>query len=120
MDATKFTDTTKFSRVIKPQEGFQTDFLSTPADIAIGGGAAGAGKTFAELLEPLRHKDNSNFTTVIFRRNVPQITMQGGLRDESLKIYPAFKARFSNQSLKWFFPSRATLKMTHLEDDKTV
>lgn len=113
-------DANNFSRVVKPQVGFQTEFLSTPADIAIGGGAAGAGKTFAEILEPLRHKDNSNFTTVIFRRNVPQITMQGGLRDETLRLYPSFKARFSNQSLKWYFPSGATLKMTHLEDDKTV
>lgn len=28
---------------IRPQEGFQMDFLSSPADIVIGGGAAGAG-----------------------------------------------------------------------------
>jgi hypothetical protein len=113
-------DATKFSRVIKPQEGFQTAFLSTSADIAIGGGAAGAGKTFAEILEPLRHKNNPQFAAVIFRRNIPQITMQGGLRDESLKVYPSFGAKLANQSLKWYFPSGATFKMTHLEDDKTV
>jgi hypothetical protein len=113
-------DATQFSRVVKPQEGFQTQFLSTSADIAIGGGAAGAGKTFAEILEPVRHKDNGGFAAVVFRRNIPQITMQGGLRDETLKLYPSFKAKFSNQSLKWYFPSGMTFKMTHLEDDKTV
>lgn len=113
-------DATQFSRVIKPQEGFQEDFLSSTADIVIGGGAAGAGKTFVTLLEPLRNKDNKEFTTVYFRRNIPQITMQGGLRDESLKLYPSFGAKFSNQSLKWYFPSGMTVKFTHLEHEQTV
>ena len=31
------------AKVIQPQAGFQYDFLSNPADIVIGGGAAGAG-----------------------------------------------------------------------------
>jgi len=30
------------TNAIQPQEGFQYEFLSSPADIAIGGGAAGA------------------------------------------------------------------------------
>ena len=113
-------DVNSFTRTIRPQEGFQADFLSTSADIAIGGGAAGAGKTFAAILEPLRYHQTPNFSATIFRRNIPQITMQGGLRDESLKIYPSFKGRFSNQSLKWYFPSGASVKMTHLEHDNTV
>ena len=41
-----------FSAHIGPQPGPQQLFLSSPADIAIYGGAAGGGKTFAELLEP--------------------------------------------------------------------
>ena len=41
--------------VLKPQEGPQTEFLYTKADIAIFGGAAGGGKSYALLLEPLRH-----------------------------------------------------------------
>lgn len=110
-------DVTNYSRIIKPQEGFQKKFLSSPADIVIGGGAAGAGKTFAEVMEPLRHRTNKEFTAVIFRRNIPQITMQGGLRDETLKLYPTYGAKLSNQHLKWYFPSGATVKMTHLEDD---
>ena len=31
---------------IRPQEGYQMKFLSSEADIVIGGGAAGVGKTF--------------------------------------------------------------------------
>lgn len=113
-------DATSYQREIYPQEGFQMAFLSTKADIAIGGGAAGAGKTFAEILEPLRHVSKKGFAAVIFRRNIPQITMQGGLKDESLKVYPSYKAKLANQSLKWYFPSGATVKMTHLENENTV
>ncbi len=46
--------------VIAPQPGPQTRFLRTSADIAIYGGAAGGGKSWALLLEPLRHRLNRN------------------------------------------------------------
>lgn len=36
------------------QERFQRDFIGTGADIAIGGRAAGAGNSYALLLEALR------------------------------------------------------------------
>ena len=62
--------------------------MSSAADIAIYGGAAGGGKTFARLLEPLRHVSNKNFGAVIFRRTTPQITNDGALWDESLNLYP--------------------------------
>jgi hypothetical protein len=78
---------------IGPQSGPQTQFLSTSADIAIYGGAAGGGKTFAELLEPLRHVGNQDFGAVIFRRTTPQITNDGALWDESLRLYPLLGAK---------------------------
>ncbi|MCB1719676.1 MAG: terminase family protein, partial [Candidatus Competibacteraceae bacterium] len=63
---------------IKPQAGPQEVFLSTPADIAFYGGAAGGGKTFAALMEPLRHiMTVAGFGAVIFRRETPQITAEG-------------------------------------------
>jgi hypothetical protein len=40
---------------LRPQPGPQEMFLSTPADIAIYGGAAGGGKSFGILLEAARH-----------------------------------------------------------------
>ena len=42
-------------KIIRPQVGPQELFLSTPADIAFYGGAAGGGKTYALLLEYIRH-----------------------------------------------------------------
>ena len=61
------------TKTIRPQKGYQRKTLSSNADIAIGGGAAGVGKTFTLLLEPLRHKDVKGFGGVIFRRTTPQI-----------------------------------------------
>ena len=42
--------------VLGPQAGPQTMFMASSADIVIYGGAAGGGKTYALLLEALRHK----------------------------------------------------------------
>ncbi len=56
-----------------PQPGPQAAFLASPADIAIYGGAAGGGKTWALLMEPLRHVRNPGFGAVIFRRTTVQV-----------------------------------------------
>jgi hypothetical protein len=77
---------------IRPQAGPQTTFLSTRADIAIYGGAAFGGKTWALTVEPLRHVDNPHFGAVFFRRTSPQITNEGGPWDEAEKIYPLIGA----------------------------
>jgi len=58
------------------QPGPQTDFLRSPADICIYGGAAGGGKTVGLILEPLRYvRRVANFTAVFFRRTTPQCSL---------------------------------------------
>ena len=106
--------------VIRPQPGPQTTFLSSPADIAIYGGAAGGGKTWALLMEPLRHVSNSGFGAVFFRRTTVQIRNEGGLWDESNNLYPLLAAGPKEHILTWDFPSGASVTMAHLEHDKTV
>lgn len=105
---------------IAPQPGPQTAFLSSPADIVIYGGAAGGGKTFGILLEPLRHYNNPLFGGVIFRKNTTQVRNKGGLWDESLGLYPHFGAVPRDTRLEWKFPSRMTMKFAHLEHESTV
>jgi hypothetical protein len=107
-------------KIIKPQPGFQEAFLSSPADIVIGGGAAGVGKTWAELLEPLRHKDVKEFNAIVFRRTTVQIRNPGGMWDKSSNIYNLFNASPNSQQLQWTFPSGAVIKFSHLEHEQNV
>lgn len=102
---------------IKPQPGPQTNFLSTSADIAIYGGAAGGGKTFALLMEPLRHLNNSLFRGVIFRRTSPQIRNVGGLWDESTKLYSLLGLGGRETNLDWTCWNGWQLKFSHLEQE---
>ena len=105
---------------IFPQPGPQTAFLSSPADIAILGGAAGGGKTFSLLLEPLRHIHVQGFNAVIFRRTSVQARSAGGLWDTSETIYPYTHGIPKQTYLQWDFPNKTFVKFAHLEYDKTV
>lgn len=106
---------------IGPQEGPQTDFLSTGADICVYGGAAGGGKSYALLLEPLRHIDNPEFGFVCFRRTMNQITSEGGLWDTARKLYPHVGAKPVKSPMpQWRFPSGAKGSFSHLQYDDDV
>ena len=102
------------------QRGPQRAFLKVGSDIAIYGGAAGGGKTYALLLQPLTHSDESDFSAVFFRRTTVQIRNPGGLWDESFNIYPRVGAEPFAGTLEWRFPSGARVRFAHLEHEKTV
>lgn len=103
---------------IKPQPGPQEAFLATSADIAFYGGAAFGGKTFALLLEAVRHTDNPGFGGVIFRRTTKQVTAEGGLWDTAEEIYPQLGAVSNQSRLQWKFQAGSALTFAHLEHEK--
>lgn len=105
---------------IRPQPGFQEKFLSTSADIAIGGGAAGASKSFGLLLEATRHVQNPGWGPVIFRRTMPQIKNEGALWDTSKKIMPHFNGQPRDVKADWLFPSGAKISFKSLQYDNSV
>lgn len=102
---------------LRPHTGAQEAFLSNPADIVIGGGQAGGGKTYALLLEPLRHIHVPGFSAVIFRRTYRQLEMSGGPWPESLGIYSLTEG--VPTYMKWRWPeSGAIVKFGHIQHDK--
>lgn len=110
------TETKEF----RAQEGPQEQFLASPADIVIYGGAAYGGKTFGLLMEAARHIDNPGYSATIFRRSIPQITHQGALWDESFEIYPFLGGAPAVGAHSWRFPSGAEIKFAHLQEEKTI
>lgn len=107
----------RVKRNIGPQPGRQTMFLSTSADIAIYGGAAGGGKSYALLLEALRHVGNAGFRAIYFRRTSPELRSEGGLWDTSRGIYSLVGAHAREAQLDWSFRSGARIKFSHLEHE---
>lgn len=106
--------------ITQPQQGYQLKALSSNADIVIGGGSAGVGKTFVLLLEFLRHINNPEWGGVIFRRTSPQIRNEGGLWDTSMSIYRHVGAEPKESSLEWNFKKGARLKFSHIEYEKNI
>lgn len=106
-------------REIRAQPGPQSAFLESDADVVIYGGAAGGGKTYALLLDPVRFLRTPGYGAVIFRRRYPDITAEGGLWDESWNLYPhAGGKAVESPSPQWTFPSGATVSFRHIQHAK--
>ncbi len=116
----------KTTIVLRPQPGPQERFLASPADIVVYGGAAGGGKTYGLLLSPLRYKNVKGFGAVIFRRNFNQIFSEGGLWDESTKMYSGIRGAVQRTSRsQWRFNSSkgyplSQISFAHIDRDQGV
>ena len=104
---------------IAPQPGPQYQFAATEADVAIFGGAAGPGKSWALVYDPLRWVDVKGFSGIIFRRTTKQLRGGGSVWEESQSLYPYMggKPREGAQ-LDWKFPSGAVIEFNHLQHEK--
>ncbi len=105
--------------VFQPNPGPQEEFLSAGERDVLYGGAAGGGKSFALLADPLRYCHNTNHRGLLLRRTLDELTE---LIDKSRQLYPkAFPgAKFRESKSTWHFPSGATIWFTYLDKDKDV
>lgn len=105
---------------IKMNPGRQEEAAACTADIMFYGGAAGAGKTFLFICEPLRFVHLPDFGAIFFRRLSTMLTGPGSAFEEAKKIYPNFKGRMREGNvLDARFASGAIVQFSHLqyEDD---
>ena len=105
--------------IFSPNEGPQTDFLAAPEKEVLYGGAAGGGKSYALLVDPLRFADNTNHRALLLRRTLGELAE---LIDQSKKVYPkAFpNAVFKESKNLWIFPSGATILLSYVDKDSDV
>lgn len=105
--------------IVEPQPGPQTAFLSTSAEFAFYGGAAGGGKSHGLLMDPLRYISVPSATAILFRRTMPQIKNPGGLWDSSLNLYLPLGGMPRESISDWKFSKGLTLKFGHLESESS-
>jgi len=110
----------KESRVVfHANEGPQTDFLAAGEKDVLYGGAAGGGKSYAMLVDPLRYAHKKAHRALILRRSMPELRE---MIDKSRELYPqAFPgAKFKEVEKLWNFPSGAKVEFGFLERDADV
>jgi hypothetical protein len=105
--------------IFAPNEGPQTEFLASPERDVLYGGAAGGGKSYAMLVDPLRFCHRSAHRALILRRSMPELRE---LIDKSRELYPrAFPGcKFREVEKIWNFPSGAKVEFGFLERDADV
>ena len=105
--------------VFAPNEGPQTEFLAASEREVLYGGAAGGGKSFGLLADPMRYFNNPNFNGLILRRTNDELRE---LIWKSQELYPkAFQgSKWAEKKSQWTFPSGAKLWLTYLERDQDV
>ena len=105
--------------IFKANEGPQEDFLAAAETDVLYGGAAGGGKSYAMLVDPLRYAHRAAHRGLILRRSMPELRE---LIDKSRELYPkAFPGcKYKEVEKLWNFPSGAKIEFGFLERDADV
>jgi len=112
-------DEAQDSIIFAPNEGPQTEFLAAGETDVLYGGAAGGGKSYAMLVDPLRYAHRAAHRALILRRSMPELRE---LIDKSRELYPkAFPGcKYREVEKMWNFPSGAKIEFGFLERDADV
>lgn len=105
--------------IFKANEGPQEDFLAAGETDVLYGGAAGGGKSYAMIVDPLRYAHRAAHRALILRRSMPELRE---LIDKSRELYPkAFPGcKYREVEKLWNFPSGAKIEFGFLERDADV
>ena len=105
--------------VFKPNDGPQTEFLAASEREVLYGGAAGGGKSYAMLADPLRYFGHSDFSGLLLRHTTEELRE---LIYKSQELYPKIwpGIKWSERKMQWTAPSGARLWMSYLDRDEDV
>ena len=105
--------------VFKPNPGPQTSFLSSSEREVLYGGAAGGGKSYAMLADPLHGLNDPNFSGLLVRHTTEELRE---LIQKSQELYPRAipGIKWSERKSQWTSPKGGRLWMSYLDKDTDV
>lgn len=122
-------DATALQRVLTPRLTKYIPYEPTPKQSAfllmntvkeiLYGGAAGGGKSVAQLMAALQFVDVPGYSAILFRRTYADLSLPGALIDMSKQWLMPFvesrEVKWSEKEKRYDFPSGATLNFGYLE-----
>lgn len=107
------------SIIFQPNDGPQTDFLSSSEQEVLYGGAAGGGKSYAMIADPIRYANNPKAKMLLVRKSTEELRE---LKSVSKELYPQAVpgCKYLERDSTWVFPSGATLWLSYLDRDDDV
>ena len=97
----------------------QEQFLASDSKITLYAGSAGAGKTFAIIINLVKFALKKNTTAVVFRRTSTQLRQNGGIWDEATMVFKRMFGKgvqIRNREMEIYIPAtNAKIKFSHLQ-----
>jgi hypothetical protein len=92
----------------------QHAFLWLDCQEAMYGGAAGGGKSDALLMAALQHVDTPSYAALLLRKTYTELMLENALLDRSHKWLAHTDAHWNGETMRWTFPSGATVGFGYL------